>query len=82
MSAELSLGSNAIQDLASQINDAISGVMNVEQILADTADDVQKAGDLKSRAEQVWLLFIITPILATGFTNDMAPPHPTPCKSP
>ena len=53
MSAELSLGSNAIQDLASQINDAISGVMNVEQILADTADDVQKAGDLKSRAEQV-----------------------------
>ncbi len=36
-----------------QINGAISGVMNVETILAETADDVKKAGDLKSRAEQV-----------------------------
>ena len=53
MGAELSLDSNAIEDLAGQINEAISGVMNVETILAETADDVMKAGDLKARAEQV-----------------------------
>ena len=53
MGAELSLDSNAIEDLAGQINEAISGVMNVETILAETADDVRKAGDLKARAEQV-----------------------------
>ena len=53
MSAELSLDSTEIENLAGQINDAISGVMNVEQILDETADDVKKAGDLKTRAEQV-----------------------------
>ena len=53
MGAVLSLDSNAIEDLAGQINEAITGVMNVETILAETADDVRKAGDLKARAEQV-----------------------------
>jgi hypothetical protein len=53
MTAELSLDSTEIENLAGQINDAISGVMNVEQILEETADDVKKAGDLKTRAEQV-----------------------------
>jgi hypothetical protein len=53
MAAELSLDSKSIEDLAGQINEAISGVMNVDQILKETADDVQKAGDLKARAEQV-----------------------------
>jgi hypothetical protein len=53
MAAELSLDSKEIEDLAAQINDAISGVMNVDQILEETADDVKEAGDLKVRAEQV-----------------------------
>ena len=53
MSAELSLDSKEIEDLAGQINDAISGVMNVDQILEETANDVKEAGDLKVRAEQV-----------------------------
>ena len=58
MAAELSLDSNAIENLAGQINEAISGVMNVDQILEETADDVKKAGDLKIRAEQVCLFTI------------------------
>ncbi len=32
MSAELSLDSNEIESLAGQINEAISGVMNVDQV--------------------------------------------------
>lgn len=70
MGAELSLDSTAIEDLASQINDAISGVMNVETILAETADDVIKAGDLKRRAEQVSPL---SPIVV-GLNTDNSPP--------
>ena len=53
MEAELSLDSTEIESLAQQINEAISGVVNVDQILEDTEDDVAKAEALKKRADQV-----------------------------
>ena len=53
MEAQLSLDSTEIESLAQQINEAISGVVNVDQILEDTEDDVAKAEALKKRADQV-----------------------------
>ena len=51
--AQLDLDDGEIQTLAAQINNAIVGVANVEQILADTADDLGTAQALKTRAETV-----------------------------
>lgn len=42
-----------IQELAENINNAIGGVADVDQIIADTTDDLQAAQDLKARAELV-----------------------------
>ena len=53
LEAQLNLGDGEIQALAVQINNAIVGVPDVEQILADTADDLEIARALKTRAESV-----------------------------
>ena len=53
LSAELDLNTAQIQGLAVNINNAIVGVADVDQILADTADDLITAEDLKTRAETV-----------------------------
>lgn len=47
------MDTNQIQSLASNINVAIGGVADVEQIIADTADDLVTAQDLQVRAEIV-----------------------------
>ena len=51
--AQLDLDESEIQTLALQINNAIVGVANVDQILADTADDLSTAQALKAKAEKV-----------------------------
>ena len=53
LSAELDLDQSEIQNLAVNINNAIVGVADVDQILADTADDLNTAEDLKIRAEMI-----------------------------
>ena len=53
MEKDLDLDNTAIQNLADQINDAISGVTNVEQILGDTSDDLRRAEGLKTDAERI-----------------------------
>ena len=53
LTAQLNLGDGEIEDLAAQINNAVVGVPDVEQILADTADDLERARALKTRAESV-----------------------------
>lgn len=51
LNEELNLDTAEIQNLAVSINNAIVGVPDVDQILADTADDLIKATDLKTRAD-------------------------------
>ncbi len=53
MNAELNKDQTEIENLAMNINNAIVGVANVDQILQDTADDLITAEDLKTRAETV-----------------------------
>ena len=53
MDAELAQDQAEIEKLAVDINNAIVGVPDVDQILADTADNVLMAGDLKNEAEAV-----------------------------
>ena len=53
LTAQLNLGDGEIEDLAAKINNAVVGVPDVEQILADTADDLERARALKTRAESV-----------------------------
>ena len=53
MDAELAQDQAEIEKLAVDINNAIVGVPDVDQILADTADNVQMAGNLKNEAEAV-----------------------------
>ena len=47
----MELESSEIVDLAEQINTAIDSVTNVDQILASTSADLQRAEGLKRRAE-------------------------------
>lgn len=51
LTAEMNLDQTEIENLAVNINNAIVGVAEVDQILADTADDLITAEDLKVRAE-------------------------------
>ena len=51
--AELNLDKDAIEQMAVDINNAIVGVPDVDQILADTGDDVINAEKLKNDAEAV-----------------------------
>ena len=53
MDAELAQDQAEIEKLAVDINNAIVGVPDVDQILADTADNVLMATDLKNEAEAV-----------------------------
>lgn len=53
LNAELNLDESQIQDLAVQIEAAIENVADVDKILAETADDLRIAQDLKARAESV-----------------------------
>ena len=53
LSAELNLDQDAIEQMAVDINNAIVGVPDVDQILADTGDDVINAEKLKNDAEAV-----------------------------
>ena len=46
----MELESSEIVDLAEQINTAIDSVTNVDQILASTSADLQRAEELKRRA--------------------------------
>ena len=52
LAAKMDLESSAIADLADQINAAIGSVSNVDQILSDTSEDLNRAQDLKARADQ------------------------------
>merc|ERR1719204_1376211 len=49
----MNLGSDQIQALALQINDAISGVSNVDQILDDTNESLSRAKMLKESVESI-----------------------------
>ena len=53
MDAELAQDQAEIEKLAVDINNAIVGVPDVDQILADTADNVLMATELKNEAEAV-----------------------------
>ena len=53
LDAKLNLDQNQIENLASDIENAINGVADVEQILTDTAEDITTAEDLKARAEAI-----------------------------
>ena len=53
LDAKLNLDQNQIENLASNIENAINGVADVEQILTDTAEDITTAEDLKARAEAI-----------------------------
>ena len=52
----MNLAPPEIQNLATGINNAIVGVADVDNILADTADDLKNAEDLKVRAESIQAL--------------------------
>ncbi|QQP36582.1 Uncharacterized protein FKW44_021729, partial [Caligus rogercresseyi] len=47
----MSLDASEIQNLAGQINEAISSVTNVDQILRETEEDLQRAQSLQVRAD-------------------------------
>ncbi|XP_040566371.1 laminin subunit beta-1 isoform X1 [Lepeophtheirus salmonis] len=51
LAAEMSLDASEIQNLAGQINEAISSVTNVDQILQETEEDLLKAQSLQVRAD-------------------------------
>eukprot|EP00096_Caligus_rogercresseyi_P003697 TRINITY_DN1712_c0_g1_i1.p1 TRINITY_DN1712_c0_g1~~TRINITY_DN1712_c0_g1_i1.p1 ORF type:complete len:716 (-),score=171.97 TRINITY_DN1712_c0_g1_i1:97-2244(-) len=51
LAAEMSLDASEIQNLAGQINEAISSVTNVDQILRETEEDLQRAQSLQVRAD-------------------------------
>ena len=51
--AEMSLDNAEIQELAEKINNAISGVSNVDQILEDTSSDLNRAEQLEKAAKDV-----------------------------
>ena len=51
MEAELRLDDNKITEIANEINNAIGGVANVEQILQDTQPDLETAQQLSQRAK-------------------------------
>ena len=53
LDAELAQDQAEIEKLAVDINNAIVGVPDVDQILADTADNVLMATELKNEAEAV-----------------------------
>eukprot|EP00094_Tigriopus_californicus_P009037 TCALIF_08711-PA protein Name:"Similar to LanB1 Laminin subunit beta-1 (Drosophila melanogaster)" AED:0.08 eAED:0.08 QI:0/0.86/0.81/1/0.86/0.87/16/623/1807 len=51
LAAEMDLDSSEISGLAQEINSAIDSVTNVDQILAETADDLNRAQELQRRAD-------------------------------
>ena len=51
MAAELRLDDNKITEIANEINNAIGGVANVEEILQDTQPDLETAQQLSQRAK-------------------------------
>ncbi|WP_233530803.1 hypothetical protein, partial [Gelidibacter salicanalis] len=51
LAAEMDLDSSEISDLAGEINVAINSVTNVDQILAETSDDLRRAQELQRRAD-------------------------------
>ena len=53
MSAELNLDQSEIERLAVGINNAVVGVPDVDEILANTTDNVEMAEQLKNDAEAV-----------------------------
>ena len=52
LSAEMTMDAAQIQDLADQINEATASVTDVDKINQETATPLQKAEDLKNRADQ------------------------------
>ena len=52
LAMKISLTPEQIQDLARQINDTIRGLTDIDNILDATRDDLNKANDLKDRADQ------------------------------
>lgn len=48
----MDLDSSEISGLAQEINSAIDSVTNVDQILAETADDLSRAQELQQRADR------------------------------
>ena len=51
LAMKISLTPEQIQDLANQINDTIRGLTDIDNILDATRDDLNKANDLKERAD-------------------------------
>ena len=48
---KISLTPTQIQDLANQINETIRGLTDIDNILDATRDDLNKANNLKDRAD-------------------------------
>ena len=46
----ISLKPEEIRDLARQINETLKGLTDIDSILAETKDDLERANDLKDRA--------------------------------
>ena len=50
LAMSISLQPEEIRDLARQINETIRGLTDIDTILAETKDDLERANDLKARA--------------------------------
>ena len=50
LAMSISLQPEEIRDLARQINETIRGLTDIDTILAETKDDLERANDLKRRA--------------------------------
>ena len=68
----MELESSEIVDLAEQINSAIDSVTNVDQILASTSADLQRANELKRRANYTQELAEEALAQAEGVTSNLA----------
>merc|ERR1712029_1160277 len=71
MEKDLDLDNAAIQQLAGQINDAISGVSNVDAILDETKEDLQRAEDLSRNTKRIRENAELQLQKADNITNDL-----------
>ena len=53
MNAEMTMDNAKIEELAGNINNAISGVSNVDEILAETSGDLSRAETLRDSAVSI-----------------------------
>jgi len=81
LAMSISLTPEQIRELAQQINEAISGLTNIDVIIEETRADLQRARDLERRANNAKLddaSFTLSPpdtVSEDILFSDVQPPH-------